>query len=124
MPAKATATETFSPPETVTIPGAVALKALALLDAYCEVAGEFRLDGPDAFFEIEEPVFESLRVALGAEPRGDLGDPQWDAMKVRSSDLACQIRSHFDGPALGAIVTTKIARDLDEVKARLGYDHA
>lgn len=55
----------------------------------------------------------------------DLHDvPVWDAMKGRSTTLQDQIRSHFDGPALGAIATTKMAHDISEVKARLEYSHA
>ena len=120
-----TATETFSPPETVTIPGEIALEALALLNAYVEIAGGFRLDGEiDPFCEIEETVFESLLVALGQEPRGDLTTPLCDAMYERSRELEKLIVSHFDGPTLSAIVTTKIAHDLDEVKARLELSRA
>jgi hypothetical protein len=119
----ATETPTFSPPASVTIPGEIALEALALLDAYAEVMGGFALDGePDPFFNIEEPVFESLRVALGEPPRGDLDGPQWEAMKVRSSQLAREIRSHFNGPALGAIVVMKMANDIDELRVRMGLE--
>ncbi len=113
---------TFSPPESVTIPGEIALEALALLDAYAEAAAEFRLDGePEPFFVIEETVFNSLTDALGRKRGDDLAGPLWDAMKERSSVLEDQIRSNFDGPALGAIAATKMAHDIVEVKTRLEY---
>lgn len=117
-----TAPTTFSPPETVTIPGEIALAALAMLDAYAEAAAEFCLDcDPEPFFVIEKPVFDSLMEALG-HPRGaDLDTPLWDAMKGRSEDFETVIRSHFDGPALAAIAATKMAHDLAEVKMRLEY---
>ena len=122
MPEQATATATFSPPETVTIPGKVALEILALLDAYAELCADFRLDGePDPFFTIEDPIWQVLRAALGEDPKADLDTPLWDAMKDWSSSLQQQIREHFGGPTLGAIAMTKMARDIDEVKARLEY---
>jgi hypothetical protein len=122
MPEQATATATFSPPETVTIPGKVALEILALLDAYAELCAGFRLDGePDPFFTIEDPIWQVLRVALGEDPKSDLDSPLWDAMKEWSSSLQQQIRERFDGPTLGAIAMTKMAGDIAEVKARLEF---
>jgi hypothetical protein len=118
---------TYTPPETVTIPGETAFEALALLDAYAEVAGGFRLDGePDPFFQLENAIWKALMLVLGHpdwETDLDRG-PVWDAMKERSNDLEAQIRSNFDGPALGALATTKMASDIAEVKARLEYVRA
>jgi hypothetical protein len=115
-------TATFSPPETVTIPGKVALEILALLDAYAEIAAEFRLDGePDPFFTIEDPIWKVLRAALGEDPGLDLDTPLWDTMKEWSESLQEQIREHLDGPALGAIAMNRMARDIAEVKARLEF---
>lgn len=120
-----TATATFSPPETVTIPGEIALEAVALLNAYAELMADFRLDGePDPFFTIEDPVWRSLRVALGENADDDLDIPLWDAMNERSHELQEAIQSHLDGPALGAIATTKMAQDIAEVRTRLELSRA
>ena len=114
---------TFSPPETVTIHGVTALEILSLLDAYAELCADFRLDGePDPFFTIEDPIWRALFTALGEDPSRDLNDSLlWETMKAGSAPLQDEIRSRFDGPALGAIATSKMARDIDEVKARLEY---
>ena len=115
------ATATFSPPETVTIPGEIALEALALLNAHAELMADFRLDGePDPFFKLNDTVWIELSRVLGYDG-GDFPGPLWHAMKDRSVELERQIRSHLDGPALGAIAATKMANDVAEVKARLEY---
>jgi hypothetical protein len=125
MPAKATADVTFSPPETVTIPGEIALEALALLDAFAGLMADFRLDGEsDPFYRIEDSVWKSLAETLGYKDGNDFPISLWEAMKGRSEGLADQIRSHFDGPALGAIAATKMAHDISEVKVRLECIHA
>jgi hypothetical protein len=117
-----TSTPTFSTPETVTIPGEVALEAVALLDAYANVLAAFRLDlEPEPFYAIEHPAWMTLLEALGHEPGADLKGPLLEAVYARSGELRTAIGSHFDGPALGAIATTKMAHDISEVKARLGY---
>jgi len=122
MPAS---TATFSPPESVTIPGVIALEALALLNAYADLMADFRVDGQaDPFFTIEDPVWRSLMAALGQDMEEDLTTPLCVAMDERSSRLAEDIRSRFDGPALGAIAMTKMAHDISEVKARLEYASA
>jgi hypothetical protein len=116
---------TYSPPASVTIPGAVALEILALLNAYADVAADFRLDGePDPFFTIEDPIWRVLMVELGHDMKDDLEGPLLDAMHNLSSGLEEAIRSRFDGPALGAIAATKMAHDIAEVKARLEAVHA
>ncbi len=45
-------------------------------------------------------------------------------MKTRATSTKRMIRSRLDGPALGAIATTKMAHDITEVKARLVYSYA
>lgn len=109
-------------PETVTIPGPIALETLALLDAFCVVAAEFRLDREaEPFYVIEHPLFDALLAALG-HPRGeDLDTPLCDAMYSRSRELQKVLLSHFDAPAHAAIVATKTAHDISEVKARMEY---
>lgn len=113
----------FVPPETVTIPGIVAVEILALFDAYAEVVAGFRLDGePDPFFTIEDPLWRTLMVALGCDMEKDLNEmPVWEMMKTASGSLQEQILELLDGPALGAIATTKMAHDIAEVKARLEF---
>jgi len=116
---------TYTPPETVTIPGTIALEALALLNAYADVLADFRLDGePDPFFQIEDPVWRTLIQALGHDLEDDLNGPLPDAMHELSRRLEHEIREQFDGPALGAIAATKMAGDIAEVKARLEYVRA
>jgi len=113
---------TFWPPESVTISGEIALEALSVLDAYAEMLAEFRLDGePDPFFNINDQVWTSLAGMLGYNGHDYFPAPLWDAMKSRSDTLQDQIRSHLDGPALGALAATKMAHDLTEVRARLEY---
>ena len=125
MPDLAAVTETFTPPATVTIPGTVALEALALIDAYANVLATFRLDRePEPFYGIENDVWLALLEALG-HPRGaDLDGPIPEAFYIRSWDLQDAIGKHLsNGPALGAMAATRMARDISDVKARqeLGY---
>ena len=122
----ATSTPTYAPPAAVTIPGDIALDAIALLDAYAEILSEFRLDGEvDPFYNLNDKTFRSLTDVLGYDTETDLDShPWWDTMKTRSTAFETAIRGNLDGPALGAIAATKMAYDISEVKARLGYDHA
>jgi hypothetical protein len=125
MPVKATAPATFSPPETVTIPGEIAFEALALLDAFADLMADFRLDGAaDPFFRIEDSVWTSLAETLGYKHGNDFPTPLWEAMNGRSIELADEFRDHFDGPALGAIAAAKMAHDIADMKALQGYIHA
>ncbi len=123
MPAKATATtETFSPPESVTIPGEIALEALALLDAYANLMADFRVDGdPDTFYRLEEPIWSSFLEALGHKRGDDLNGPLIDAMDVRSEELKNAVRSLLDGQALGAIAMIRAAHDIAALEAALKY---
>lgn len=54
----------------------------------------------------------------------DLGGPVWDSYENRSRFYEEIIRLRLDGPAQGALATTKMAHDIIEVKARLGYSYA
>ena len=115
-----TATPTFSPPESVTIPGEVALEALSLLDAFANLLAGFRLDQEcDPFYRIENTAWLALIEALGHEQGADLFGPVPDAMYARSGELQQTIRSQLDWPALSAIATSKMARELSDMKARL-----
>jgi hypothetical protein len=117
---------TYSPPASVTIPGGIALELVALLDAYADIGADFRLDGEsDPFYCVQNRAWRTLVDALGYDSEEDLdAHPWWNAMRARSLALEEAIRSHLDGPALGAIAVTKMGHDIAEVKARLEYVHA
>jgi hypothetical protein len=87
------------------------------------VLAQLRLDGePDPFYGIQETVWNPLLDALGYQGSEDLGDlVWWESYEDRSRFYEEIIRSRLDGPALGAIATTKMAHDINEVKARLEY---
>lgn len=117
---------TLSLPETVTIPGAVALEALALLNAYADVLAEFRVDGEaDPFYGIQNSVRKPLMDAIRYDVEKDLDQhPFYVAAYERSGELRKEIVAGFDGIILGAVAATKMAHDVVEVKTRLELDDA
>jgi hypothetical protein len=94
----ATDTPTFSPPETVTIPGEAAIEALALLDAFAVVCDEFREDDAiDDFFNLQTGAHEPLARAL-PDPSGGMDEPPWyDAMSERSHEIQRELRQMLRG---------------------------
>jgi hypothetical protein len=116
---------TFTPPEAVTIPGAVALEAIALLNAYAALAADLRIDADaDPFYHLHDEVWRPLTDAVGYDTRQDLSDqPWWDSVEARSRGLEETLRAKLDGPALGAIATTRMAHDIAAVKELLELIH-
>jgi hypothetical protein len=114
----ASSSPTFSPPENVTIPGEVALEALALLNAFANLLAGFRLElDAEPFYVIEQPVWQSLMTALGHDLDQDIAGPLFEAYFARGVELQKVISSHLGWPAEAALATTTLVHDVTEEKA-------
>jgi hypothetical protein len=107
-------TSTFSTPETVTIPGAVAVEALALLEAFANVCGEFRDDHDTdelPFHRLTGPVVDALDKAFPDPSNGMGSPPSFDAMLARAHELEPEIRKLM-GESTNAFRIASLERSL------------
>jgi hypothetical protein len=91
---------TFTPPETVTIPGETALEVLALLEGFAEVCADLRdMSEDDAFDDLYklQAGSDALRKAL-PDPSNGMDTPPWrDSVWERGHEIAKELRELLRG---------------------------
>jgi hypothetical protein len=115
---------TLSLPETVTIPTSMAIKVIALLDAYADVCGDFTAEADaDPFYKVNNEATSALFPDVPNDPRDErianaIFEATIDPRKIYEEAIRSLVNSN------DAFKIAVLKRDVDMLKVLVGAPDA